>query len=95
MKKSPALFILFAVLFMGMVEALSLIPHTHGDDFNHSKHSACPIYQAGLHGLEAVTDSLCSAVLFSLVFFLLFFGNRPTLTFLIPVVSVRAPPTVL
>jgi len=95
MKKSLAFLILLSVLSMGMAGALSIVPHTHGNDFDHSKHAACPIYQVGLHGLEAAISSFYSAVIFSLVFLHLILAHRPINTFPAQIFSVRAPPALL
>mgnify|MGYP001608714618 CR=1 len=95
MKKSLAVLILLSVLSMGLVGALSIVPHVHGDDFDHSKHTACPIYQVGIHGLEAVVTGFLSVFVFSAIVFLLFFTDRPIVVFSSRVFSGRAPPTLL
>ena len=92
MKKSLALLVLLSFFSMGMVGALSVVPHVHGDDFTHSKHASCPIHQIGAHGIQAVINGFASTLAFSFVFYLFVFANQPIVPFLVRLFSVRAPP---
>ena len=65
MKKCLAGLSIVAVLFLGIVGALAVIPHTHGHDVDHSKHQSCPVYQFGIQNTHAAVDD---AVVFSFVF---------------------------
>ena len=53
MKKFLAALAIAAIFSLAIVGALAIVPHTHGSDLNHSKHSTCPVYQFGLHGFQA------------------------------------------
>ncbi len=50
MKKLFILFLTAATVSFGTMGALSLLPHSHGNDFNHAQHETCPVYQAGIAG---------------------------------------------
>ena len=69
MRKLLAVLSIVAVLFLGIVGALAVVPHTHGNDYNHSKHENCPVYQFGVQKVHATE---AAAVVFSLVFVLQF-----------------------
>ena len=47
MKKSFLIFLIVVFALAGVASALTIVPHVHGNDFNHSKHHECPVYQAG------------------------------------------------
>ena len=66
-KKVLAVLIVFFVVVLALVGALSVIPHAHGADFNHSKHPTCPIYQLNLHAFVAALVSFGCIVFFVLV----------------------------
>ena len=70
-KKLFALILIAALVFTGGLAALSVLPHTHGKDFDHSKHSTCPVYQVSLTGFAAtaVVFAFFSIYLFSKRFF--------------------------
>ena len=78
MKKLLAVVSIVAVLFLGVVGALAVIPHTHGNDYNHSKHESCPVYQFGVQKIHATEASV---VVFSLVFVLQFVLFQETRSF--------------
>lgn len=53
MRKILALPLLALVFSAAVLGALSVIPHAHGDDLDHSKHQTCPVYQQGLQDSSA------------------------------------------
>ena len=95
MKKRLAILLLLSILSMGMAGALSVVPHVHGEDWNHSENTACPIYQAGIQGLDAVVTVFFSALVLWVVVFLLFFTKQPVTVFSYWVFCVLAPPVSL
>ncbi len=95
LRKPLALLLFLSILSVGMVGALSVIPHVHGDDFNHSKHASCPIHQLVQHGFQAVIGGFGTAIVFSFVVCLLVFIDRPVIALPIRFFSVRAPPATL
>jgi hypothetical protein len=56
-RKLLAAILASALLFVGAEAVLASIPHSHGNDFDHSHHGACPVHQLGLHGLHLSTVS--------------------------------------
>lgn len=61
---------IFLILIIGIFAfqlGSSVLPHSHGMDFNHSKHADCPLYQLSL-SLFATAISL-AAIIFSFAFF--------------------------
>ncbi len=71
MKKFLAVLTVVFILFLGVVGALSVIPHAHGNDFDHSKHQNCPVYQFSLHAFGAVpTVFKITAIVFFLFYLL-------------------------
>lgn len=53
---------MFSVLLVAAVcgfsasSALAVLPHTHGEDQNHSKHATCPVHQAAHQGFHAAIE---------------------------------------
>ena|SRR3989338_7537991 len=71
MKKLLAVLTVVFILFLGLIGALSVIPHAHGNDFDHSKHQSCPVYQFSLHAFGAIlTVFKITPVVFFLFYFL-------------------------
>jgi hypothetical protein len=48
MKKFLAGFVLCSVVVLGIIGALAVIPHVHGNDTDHSQHETCPVHQFNL-----------------------------------------------
>lgn len=57
MKKFLAGLAVAAVLVSAFLAGLSILPHAHGDDADHSHHKACPVYQKSLHSGDALAAS--------------------------------------
>jgi hypothetical protein len=55
--KVLAVFLILTVALAGGLQAASLLPHAHGNDFNHSAHSTCPVHQAQQGHFFAVDNS--------------------------------------
>jgi hypothetical protein len=92
MKKFLTLLGIFAILCVSVTGALAVIPHGHGDDLDHSKHAACPVFQAGIlsagfilatAGFAALLDKAARHISIEPSFF---FFTRSTYA------SLRAPP---
>ena len=45
MKKLFIILLVIVFALTGVCAALSVLPHVHGHDFDHSKHSTCPVFQ--------------------------------------------------
>ena len=56
MKRALLLLIVLGLAMAGIECALSLVPHTHGGDVDHSKHTACPIHQAAQQDIQLETS---------------------------------------
>jgi hypothetical protein len=95
LRRPLALLLFLSILSVGMVGALSVVPHVHGDDFDHSKHASCPIHQLGQHGFQAVIDGFGTAIAISFAFYLLVFIDLPVISLPTRFFSVRAPPVAL
>ncbi len=63
-KKLFVLLVLAAVFSSFGLAALNVLPHTHGEDFDHSQHSGCVLHQASL--ISTDTDQAPIALLFVL-----------------------------
>ena len=55
MKKLLSILTIIAVVSLGIMGALSAIPHTHGKDDDHATHNSCPICQFTIQGFSATT----------------------------------------
>ncbi len=91
-KKRLILFVLAAVVSSFGLSALNVLPHTHGTDFDHSQHAACPVHQASL--LHADSEPI-SAVVLSVYFLLAIFlglNQRSLSSQTTSTTSSRAPP---
>ncbi len=87
--------VLFTALFVSLTgtSALGIIPHVHGDDFDHSKHASCPIYQVSLHPIQV---ALQAGVVIAAAFFLFYIFFTQSLfphTDLFLTTRPRSPPT--
>jgi hypothetical protein len=93
MKKFFLILLVLAFAVAGVAGALAVVPHGHDEDFDHSKHASCPVYQAQLQGTNALIPSMVFLVFVSLVLFFLktsSFVCPPSFSFLFS--SLRAPP---
>jgi hypothetical protein len=93
-KKFLAVLLASALLFIGAEAALTALPHSHGNDFDHSHHGACPIHQLGLHGLDLSTASSDVIVFTPLVFFVQERAHKTLLPCFIRSAASRGPPAV-
>ena len=58
MKKILAGFVICAVVVLGILGALAIIPHAHGHDTDHSQHETCPVHQFNLIHTGATVTSV-------------------------------------
>ncbi len=81
-----------ALVFIGGEAALVALPHSHGDDFDHSHHGACPVYQLASHSVDFST---AAAFVFAVALAFAFFKFEILPVFFSPVFasrSSRGPP---
>jgi hypothetical protein len=70
-KKLFVLFILAAVVSSFGLAGLNVLPHTHGEDIDHSQHADCPVHQASLlHGDSEPISAVILSVYFLIAIFL-------------------------
>ncbi len=93
-RKFLAVFLALALVLIGGEAALAAIPHSHGQDFDHSHHGACPVHQLGLHGLDLATVSSGLPVFTPLVFFIQECAHRILLPGFTKTSASRGPPAV-
>lgn len=93
MKKLTTIFIISAVLCMGVVGALALMPHAHGEDLDHSQHSSCAVHQFAQSGIQ--TDAAQGNFFIALFFvcYLLFLQKSSPVVFSRLTQSLRGPPS--
>ena len=81
-----------AMVCVAGVGALSVVPHVHGGDLDHSKHSTCPVYQFSLHSFQGVFEVFCLIAVFCFVRIL----AKPRFIFQSfatdPIARLRSPP---
>ena len=94
MRKKLSLFLVISVLFFGVVGALSVVPHVHGKDFNHSQHQACPVYQFGISNVHADVSYVVVIVALFLLCFLTELPKSSAVVFSRSFAHLRAPPVV-
>jgi hypothetical protein len=92
-KKLFSAFFLAAFLFAGLAGALSIVPHVHGQDTDHSEHQDCALYQLSLSHFEAeaVLGSLPACVFLAL--WSVFLRPRSSSSHVRFFIPGRAPPT--
>ena len=90
-RKILVLFLAACLAFAGAEAALGAVPHSHGSDFDHSRHAGCAVYQMGLHGFH---PEAFASLLVVLAIFVSFFAMAPRLSAPIrhPFVSSSRPP---
>lgn len=92
-KKAFVILVIGCVVCLALIGALSVVPHTHGNDFNHSTHQSCPIYQFSIHPLQVALQA--SGVVIATFFFLSYIGFAEFLfhhTNLFLTTRLRSPP---
>ena len=94
MKKSLALLAALSVFALGAVGALSVIPHVHGKDLNHSQHETCPVHQFGHGNVHADVSHVSILVAFFLLCFLIELHKSSFVDFSRSFAYLRAPPAV-
>ncbi len=67
MKKLLCVLSVVAVVALGIVGALAVVPHAHGNDFKHAQHESCPVYQMGLAHCNAAFSAVISFVFFAFI----------------------------
>ena len=92
MKKFLAGLAVAAVLVSAFLTGLSVLPHEHGGDFDHSNHKSCPVYQKSLHSDDALCAPLFAAAFFAVFAAFVCAENRPQLRLVRLSASSRAPP---
>ena len=94
MKKTLSLLVVLSVLSFGAVGALSVVPHVHGKDFNHSQHETCPIYQFGVGNVHA--DAFFAGIVIALFLLCFLIQTQKSLVVFLSrsFACLRAPPAV-
>ena len=94
MKKFLAVFAVCSVLLASGLAALSVLPHSHGNDLDHSSHKSCPVYQFGLGHTDGMTSLTALVFVLFAVLYLVFSDkqafSKPVFLFH----PLRAPPTI-
>lgn len=88
---------IFIVLFAAgsVVAGLNVLPHAHGQDFDHSQHKTCPVYQAGQAAFFA-EEAVAQVLVFSLFVSFILFSKEKHSEFSPEIFSsLRAPPVSL
>ncbi len=92
MKKVLSVLLIGCVVILALMGALTVFPHMHGSDTDHSSHKTCPVYQLGLHSVDMMVFAVVGlAVIFLFKFFRQkkeAFSYNPSIIYLSP----RAPP---
>ena len=57
MKRFLVILTIFTISCLGFVGALSVVPHGHGDDLDHSSHTPCPVHQLRAHFSADISSS--------------------------------------
>lgn len=93
MKKTLSALIVLTVLSCSIIGALSVLPHVHGKDFNHSQHETCPVHQFGLSHVHADVFHVDAAI--GLFLFCFLIEAPKAFVFFTPRIfaRLRAPPT--
>ena len=91
-KKLLSVQTILGIVCLGVLGALAVIPHTHGNDLNHSHHKDCPVYQFGLGHTAA--DSSVVNVIIALFLFSYLVAFQKTLPIIVSgkISLLRGPP---
>ncbi len=92
MKKVFAVLIVGCVVCLALIGALSVVPHTHGSDFDHSTHQSCPIYQLSLHPMHVALQAGVVIVAAFFLFYIFFTQSLFPSTNLFLTTRLRSPP---
>ena len=80
------------VIFAAFLGALSVLPHAHGDDLDHSSHKSCPVYQKGSQSSDAVLTVFQLFLAAAASAFILFHASDPVFFRTHDYAYLRAPP---
>jgi len=94
-KKALVVLAIFAVVCLGVVDALAVIPHTHGHDLNHSHHETCPVFQLSLCNVHADVFHLNVIITLFLLSYLIEFQKSLFVIFSRSFAYLRAPPVLI
>lgn len=92
MKKSLAVLAIVAVFSLGIIGALAIVPHIHGDDTDHSKNQGCAVHQAAtviLGGSVSIFVLICG---FAFVARIVSDGEQAFVSYSTSSLFLRAPP---
>ena len=94
MKKILSVFVVSSVLFLGIIGALSVVPHVHGKDSNHSQHETCPVHQFGVSNVHVDIFHTSIVVALFLLCLLIEIQRSSVVVFSRSFAYLRAPPVV-
>ncbi len=92
MKKVLSVLLIGCVVILALMGVLTVFPHMHGSDTDHSSHKTCPVYQLGLHSVDMMVFAVVGL---SIIFFVEFLRQKKGLLshhFCFTHLSSRAPP---
>lgn len=92
MKKLLTLLTIAAIICLGVLGALAVVPHTHGNDLNHSHHKDCPIYQFGLGNVHADITAVNAVIALFLFSYLIAFQKTLPIVVSGKISFLRGPP---
>lgn len=95
MKKFLAGLVICSVVVLGIIGALAVIPHVHGNDTDHSQHETCPIHQFNLIHTGATVATVFTLIFIFLAAYLEIVKKSFVYTSVHLFASLRAPPALV
>lgn len=95
MKKILAGLVIGSVVVLGIIGALAVIPHVHGNDTGHSQHETCPVHQFNLIHTGATVTAIFALTFIFLAAYLEIVKKSFTYTAVRSFAFLRAPPALI
>ena len=84
-----------AVVCLGIMGALSAIPHAHGKDHARATHDSCPICQFSIQGFSATAITFSEVIILSFVLFCLVNISTLCCKLSYQLIPARGPPVLI
>ena len=82
------------VFTLCLLSALTVVPHVHGNDTDHSRHESCPIHQVSMAHNDAAIAAAVSLIFCVLILWLVSAHPQCSGSFETLFASLRAPPAI-
>ena len=95
MRRALCILTIAAVVCLGIMGAISIIPHTHSKGHDNASHDSCPICQFTIQGFSATAIAFSEVAILSFVLFCLVSISTLCGTLSYQLIPARGPPILI